>query len=194
MDTRSPFLADETPQPYTGYSSDPSSSPLSSPGVHLEKSPYVAVQQSPSDIPSYPPVPRSLLTRWRNFVYRTWFMEFFAILIAFTFMGLILAVCGLYHNHLINLDDKGSFTTPPNSTLNILVSIMRTAMLLPVASGIAQLKWAWYRNRRKLDDMESFDEAARGVVGSLHILRKPRLWYASSHSSNGSIERRVFDG
>ena len=58
----------------------------------------------------------------------------------------------------------------------LLVSVMRMAMLLPVASGIAQLKWDWYRNRHSLADIEVYDDAMVGVAGSLKLLAKRRFW------------------
>jgi len=137
--------------------------------------PYVPIQQSAPTTPLLPH--NSLTTRWRSFVYRTWFMEVLAIFVALFFLALILVVCYIYRDHEINQTGQGAFSTPPNSTLNILVSLMRTAMLLAVASGIAQLKWLWYKKRNKLADMETFDEAARGVVGASRLLCQPHLWY-----------------
>jgi Protein of unknown function (DUF3176) len=137
-----------------------------------KKGPYISVeQQGPPQLQQ-----RSLITRWRSFAYRTWVVESIAVFVAFVFNAAIFAVCAIYHNHPINATTEGPFTTPPTSTLNILVSVMRTAILLAVASGIAQLKWTWYKKPNSLADMEYFDEAARGVVGALQFIRRPRLW------------------
>lgn len=54
--------------------------------------------------------------------------------------------------------------------LSILSTIMRACMLLPVATCIGQLKWSWFRSRRRLVDVERFDEASRGITGSLVLL------------------------
>ncbi|KAJ4379559.1 hypothetical protein N0V86_004740 [Didymella sp. IMI 355093] len=54
--------------------------------------------------------------------------------------------------------------------LAIMSAVMRATMLLPVATAIGQLKWSWFRSSRRLIDMERFDEAARGILGSAKLM------------------------
>lgn len=54
--------------------------------------------------------------------------------------------------------------------LAFLSAVMRACMLLPVATAIGQLKWSWFRDKRRLIDFERFDEASRGMTGSLYLL------------------------
>lgn len=54
--------------------------------------------------------------------------------------------------------------------LAISSAIMRATMLLPIATAIGQLRWSWFRSSRRLVDIERFDEASRGIVGSTKLM------------------------
>jgi hypothetical protein len=54
--------------------------------------------------------------------------------------------------------------------LAISSAIMRATMLLPVATAIGQLRWSWFRSARRLIDIERFDEASRGIIGSAKLM------------------------
>lgn len=43
---------------------------------------------------------------------------------------------------------------------------------VPIASGLGQLKWLWFKRRRPLSDFEVFDEASRGPLGSVKMVYK----------------------
>ncbi|KAI9712054.1 MAG: hypothetical protein M1820_001763 [Bogoriella megaspora] len=60
-------------------------------------------------------------------------------------------------------------------TLNALVALLATivsaAILVPVQSGLSQLKWIKYKSgRAPLVDFETFDEASRGSKGAFKLL------------------------
>ena len=69
----------------------------------------------------------------------------------------------------------------PNLTLNTLVSaggqISQTALIVPFASSISQLKWTWYqKHTAAAEEVELFDQASRGIVGLIMLLfRKPKM-------------------
>lgn len=109
--------------------------------------------------------------------YRWWFLEVIALLTSVVFLAAILGVAVKFNYHEIEL--TGYFSKPPASTINILVSGMRTALLLPTANAIAQLKWKWFDRQRHegrhLSDMEAFDAASRGVLGSVKLLMQPKF-------------------
>jgi hypothetical protein len=52
-----------------------------------------------------------------------------------------------------------------NTLLSVLVTIMKAAMVIPIAEGLSQLKWSWFRKDRPLQDIVAFDEASRGTYG-----------------------------
>lgn len=144
--------------------------PLTPPAEYFQQQQYV-----PAPVKAAPaPRLRTLMTRLRNFIYRTWFAEFVALFIALVFLALVAALCAIFDSQ--QLENEGFFSNTPSSLLNFFVSSMRTAMLLPVASGIAQLKWNWFNRQRQLSDIEVFDDASRGIVGSIKLLARPRFW------------------
>ncbi|KAI1506627.1 hypothetical protein F5X99DRAFT_11280 [Biscogniauxia marginata] len=63
---------------------------------------------------------------------------------------------------------------PMHITLNSFVSfgstIMKAALIIPVAEGISQLKWLWFKRAGDLDDIQTFDEASRGSWGSMKLI------------------------
>jgi hypothetical protein len=64
----------------------------------------------------------------------------------------------------------------PTSALALTVTIAKAAMLVPVASAISQLKWHNYKTTQRLDKLETFDGASRGVLGSLKLLWQMKCW------------------
>ncbi|CAK1364215.1 unnamed protein product [Cercospora beticola] len=44
-------------------------------------------------------------------------------------------------------------------------------VLIPVTSGLSQLKWVWFaQKRRTMSDLRYFDSASRGIIGSLALI------------------------
>ena len=61
----------------------------------------------------------------------------------------------------------------PNSLLSLLATIARVCVLIPITKGLAQLKWVWFAEKeRDLSDFEAFDNATRGMTGSLFLVWK----------------------
>ncbi|KAI0390984.1 hypothetical protein F5Y17DRAFT_442346 [Xylariaceae sp. FL0594] len=62
----------------------------------------------------------------------------------------------------------------PNSLLAILTTVQKAALMVPVASGLSQLKWHHFTDSgappRRLGDLQLFDGASRGPWGSLLFL------------------------
>lgn len=58
-----------------------------------------------------------------------------------------------------------------NAMVAILTSILKAALLMPVAQAISELKWVWFATgSRVLGDIGEFDLASRGPRGSLRFL------------------------
>jgi hypothetical protein len=60
-------------------------------------------------------------------------------------------------------------------SLNSLISWLSTAakfcILMPITSGLGQLKWVWFAEKeRPLSDLQEFDSASRGIPGSAKLL------------------------
>ncbi|KAL1622695.1 hypothetical protein SLS54_004713 [Diplodia seriata] len=59
----------------------------------------------------------------------------------------------------------------PNSLVSIFAAISKSAMLLSVTECIGQAKWLYFsRAQRRLYDLQLFDDASRGPLGSLIFL------------------------
>jgi hypothetical protein len=96
-----------------------------------------------------------------------------SVLSLLIFMGILVM--------LYNLDDsiygaaaavEGDKNKRPHIFPIIAISsaVMRASMLLPVATAIGQLRWSWFRSARRLIDIERFDEASRGIIGSAKLI------------------------
>ncbi|KAI1139212.1 hypothetical protein F5Y05DRAFT_341383 [Hypoxylon sp. FL0543] len=80
-------------------------------------------------------------------------------------------------------DEKPLPQWPMSITLNSVIScmstLMKAALIIPVAESISQLKWVWFKKAESLEDIQTFDEASRGTWGSLKLLfRTKRLHLA----------------
>ncbi|KKP03086.1 hypothetical protein THAR02_04802 [Trichoderma harzianum] len=82
------------------------------------------------------------------------------------FLGLILG--------LRPYQGKELSSWPLMITINTFVAIctllIKISLALIVSNGIGQLKWVWYKKPRPLWDLQQYDSASRGVVGSLGLL------------------------
>jgi hypothetical protein len=113
----------------------------------------------------------------KRLFYQYWLLELIASFVSVSFLGMLFLI--LWNFDQRNVDDTGFYSTVPVGLVNSFTSTMRTAMLLPVANAIAQLRWSWFEKERELADMEIFESAAQGVWGSLLLLsqlRKRRFW------------------
>ena len=58
-----------------------------------------------------------------------------------------------------------------NAVISFLTTIAKACMVLSVAAAIGQSKWLWFQDdSRILQDIELFDDASRGPLGSLRML------------------------
>lgn len=85
---------------------------------------------------------------------------------------------------------SGHAKAPIFPVLSFLSAIMKAAMLMPVASAISQSKWIWFRRERKLAHLDRFDEASRGILGSLRLLFTVRFSFVSLCSFRAIIMER----
>jgi hypothetical protein len=117
----------------------------------------------------------------KHVFYKYWIVEALASAFSITLFMAIFVVLKLYDN-----DEYGAPTSEARDSverpyifpiLSILSAVMRASMLLPVATAISQLKWSWFRSHRRLLDIERFDEASRGITGSLRLLWTVRFKY-----------------
>ncbi|KAG8163810.1 hypothetical protein KVR01_005728 [Diaporthe batatas] len=101
----------------------------------------------------------------------SWWLEGLAVVVSLLLLAAIVSL--LYH-----FDGEEQPEWPYWINLNTVVAtlstILRAQLLLVAAEAISQYKWSWFRRPRRLIDMVRFDEASRGLMGSLNFLFRPR--------------------
>lgn len=110
------------------------------------------------------------LSRKSRFDFRDWQWEFGASIFS---LGCFAAVVGvLAANEYKSLAGwTFVFGISLNTLIAILSTLSRTALMVPVASCISQLKWIHLVNTsRPLHDVQVFDDASRSPWGSLELI------------------------
>lgn len=116
--------------------------------------------------------------KFSRMIHQFWMIEVISSLISFLCLGLIVLVFLAYDGK--KQETQGIYSGLPTTTVNILITLMRTAMVLPVGTALAQLQWSWFTTEQQLVDMETFADATRGPFGSMVLLSKMtqrRFWY-----------------
>ena len=138
--------------------------------------------ESHDNIPSSPtgsllPPRKSAGNGWlriRQWAHRFWLLEAFASVASLLiFAGILIKLYKLdntVYGTAAALNNDKSKRPSIFPILAISSAIMRATMLLPVATAIGQLRWSWFRSSRRLIDIERFDEASRGIIGSAKLM------------------------
>lgn len=64
-----------------------------------------------------------------------------------------------------------SYAILPNTILSILTNITKTAIMVPIAACLSQMKWDHFHYRaNSLDHLQLYDDASRGPWGSFILL------------------------
>lgn len=97
-----------------------------------------------------------------------WLWESFSSILALSlFVGITIIFCYMDNKPLSAW--RGSISL--NATISILTTACTTALMHGISTFIGQAKWLYFKKRpRKFADFERFDEASRGVWGSLLLL------------------------
>lgn len=121
--------------------------------------------------------PDENLTSWTvhaDRIFRGWWLELLCCWLSIASLAaLILFLLGINH--------KPSPNWPSGITVNTVVAslstVARTAFTVPVAEGLSQCKWNWFKKRpRPIEDFSLFDEASRGPWGSVCLLFRTKGW------------------
>ena len=104
----------------------------------------------------------------QGFLIRTWLPEILCWLVsALLTIGLI----ALLHHYQNQAVPKWPYRITLNAVIALLSTLAKASLLLPVAQALSQLKWLWFTSEHKLSDIGAFDDASRGTLGSLKLLR-----------------------
>lgn len=112
------------------------------------------------------------MTWWYRCLFDSWIPEIFAVTISTACLVAIVIVIQVFNGK-----------APPNLhydiTLNAIIATLDTAsrsmLMYAVATAISQLKWCWYSESRRLQEMHVFDDASRGPWGSMTLLYSLRI-------------------
>jgi hypothetical protein len=58
--------------------------------------------------------------------------------------------------------------------ISVFSGFAKSALLVPTAEALGQLKWDWFRSEKKMIDFERLDKASRGPWGSFNLLVRTR--------------------
>ena len=122
----------------------------------------------------------------RAFLKRPWFFEWSwevgSILVSIVCMSLIAGI-------LFSMDGKPArmwkLPIQPNSLVAVFSTVAKSALLVPIAESIGQLKWDFFKPSRPLVHMQALDEASRGPWGAITLLWKTRC--TSLLTASGAI-------
>ncbi|KAF2142326.1 uncharacterized protein K452DRAFT_358148 [Aplosporella prunicola CBS 121167] len=111
--------------------------------------------------------PRVMRKSMKSAINDWWFTEFCAWTISATALAVVIGTIGVADGNLLH-DLPIKITL--NSFIAFMTTIMKATVLIPVAEGISQLKWLRFQESGILSDIQTFDEASRGLWGSLKLL------------------------
>lgn len=107
---------------------------------------------------------------WLRF---TWLPEYLCCSVALAVLISIIAILYRYQNASI---PELPYRITINTLISILVTVLKSALAIPLCEAISQLKWIWFSEKRPLYDMATFDSASRGALGAARLLVLLRGW------------------
>ena len=97
----------------------------------------------------------------------SWKLEILAVMLAVGFLAAIFIT-------LSHFDGQNVPRWPVSLNLNSLVAIyatiLRALLLFAIAEILSQEKWYWFTRPRPLRNLDDFDRASRGALGSAKLL------------------------
>ncbi|KAK1839090.1 hypothetical protein CCHR01_18288 [Colletotrichum chrysophilum] len=103
-----------------------------------------------------------------NNILRGWWQELLWLWISVLAFVILVVLLNAYDNQPLPQWPSGITL---NTAVASLATIARTALTIPVAEGLSQSKWSWFKRKpRPLKDFDMFDQASRGPWGSLTLL------------------------
>lgn len=140
---------------------------------------YAPAKQAPSSskyatIPSSPEVrERTSTTAWSGILNFGWWWEIGGVLLGIACTCLTIGVLSVMNGRALA---TWKLPIQPNSVVAVFSAIARSALLVPIAECLSQLKWIYFDNSqpRALSQLQAFDDASRGPWGSMVLFWKTR--------------------
>lgn len=106
----------------------------------------------------------------RKFGFSDWLWEFTAAGFSLACVVVVIVLLCKYENKAL-ASWKFLYDINLNTLVALLSTLSRTALIIPVASCISQLKWIHLiHSPRPLRELQTFDDASRGPWGSLELI------------------------
>ena len=106
---------------------------------------------------------------------KTWAVELLCWFLALVSLLVIIIVVRVFNGQPLKHWRSGLTL---NTLISVVSQIAQTAVFVPVASSISQMKWIWVGKgeKRAIGDIEPFDKASRGPIDSLRLILKHPTW------------------
>ena len=103
----------------------------------------------------------------------TWLSEIIALSLAAICILLIVIILAIFKSRPLS---HWHARITINTLINFVSQLAQTALVIPLASSVSQLKWLWYRKPRSLSSIDDFDKASRQPLDSIILAFKHRRW------------------
>ncbi|KAH9234134.1 hypothetical protein K456DRAFT_1817095, partial [Colletotrichum gloeosporioides 23] len=99
--------------------------------------------------------------------WQTWLLEILSSLLALSCLIAMITILAIHQRQPL---PKWPDLISINSLISIFTAVFKASLIMPIAEGLGQLKWEWFRHPRYLTDIEIFDNASRGPWGSILLI------------------------
>jgi len=151
---------------------------------------YNNVKHSSSDLSSYKPfleeerssnASAQIRRAYRSLTTTRWSLELAGLVLSFFSLGAIIIVLAVHQKKTL---PRWPWFITFNSVLSTLSQFSNMGLTTALVSAMSQQKWIWFgKSRKQLRDFARFDEASRGLWGSvLLVCSSTRLmWVKNVH-------------
>jgi hypothetical protein len=135
---------------------------------NLKQYPDVTVSGVPAGLP---PMKGGFKQRFSELNNRFWILEICASILSWITLLVILVLLFFVDNKPVSLYSFGNYIT---TVLDLLSTVLKASLMIPVVGSLGQLKWRLFRGNQPygLAALEKFNDAARGSLGSLKLLKE----------------------
>ena len=107
---------------------------------------------------------------------KLWWREILSMFLSIACLAINVGILAALNKKPYRSWHVGNAGITPNAIISIFAIFSKAGLLLPVAESIVQLKWLYFQARaQKVSDLQVFDDASRGPLGSLTLLWKVNI-------------------
>lgn len=131
-------------------------------------------------------------TNWESIWLDTWIFEWIML---FFSASCFIAICVILKVYDGKVRPEMAYGVTLNAIISALATGCKSSLILVIGEAICQLKWQWFQNpkRRELSDMQTFDAASRGPLGSILLVISHHGYSLASFGATVTILLLVFE-